>query len=203
MNDGNARDDANRIAAEIRDRFGKGAARKLRAVGKIPAVIYGHGENPQHISLPAHETGLVLRKANAVISLDLEGAEQITLVKDVQKDPVRQIIEHVDLIAVRQGEKVSVDVPVHLDGEPISGTLATLDVSVLTVEADAMSIPENLTISVAGLGDGTHILARDVTLPQGTTLLDDPDLLVVSVAALSSRADASDGVDGAAGDATA
>ncbi|HEY4153570.1 MAG TPA: 50S ribosomal protein L25, partial [Pseudolysinimonas sp.] len=108
---------ANQLSAEPRDSFGKGAARKIRAAGKIPAVIYGHGTDPQHVTLPGHQVGLILRKANQVLDLDISGKSQLALVKDVQKDPVRQIIEHLDLIVVRKGEKVTVDVPVHVEGE--------------------------------------------------------------------------------------
>src|SRR3954454_21018591 len=102
--------DDNKLVAEARDKFGKGAARKIRAAGKIPAVIYGHGTDPQHVTLPAHQVGLILRKANAVLELDIAGKTQLALVKDVQKDPVHQIIEHLDLIIVRKGEKVTIDV---------------------------------------------------------------------------------------------
>src|SRR5690606_27881175 len=115
--------DGNKLAAEIRDQFGKGAARKLRAAGKVPAVIYGHGTEPQHVTLPAHALGLILRKANAVLELDIEGTDEVALVKDVQKDPVRQSIEHVDLIVSKKGEKVQVDVPVHVVGEAAPGTV--------------------------------------------------------------------------------
>src|ERR1700712_3846799 len=112
-------DEDNKIIAEPRTQFGKGAARKPRAAGKIPAVIYGHGAEPQHVSLPGHEVFLLIRKANALIELDIEGKEQLALVKDVQKAPVRQIIEHLDLIVVRAGERVQVEVTVHVEGEPV------------------------------------------------------------------------------------
>ena len=173
--------DDNKLSADVRETFGKGAARKLRAVGKIPAVIYGHGTDPQHVTLPGHETALLLRKSNVVVTLDIAGDKQLVLVKDVQKDPVRQIIEHVDLIVVRKGEKVTVDVPVHVEGESYPGTLVMVDHNTLTVEAEATHIPESLTVSVEGLEEGAQIHAGDVTLPSGTTLVTDPEALVINI----------------------
>jgi large subunit ribosomal protein L25 len=174
-------DDSNKVAAELRTSFGKGAARKIRAVGKIPAVIYGHGTDPQHVTLPAHQVGLILRKANAVLELDIEGTSQLALVKDVQKDPVLQIIEHLDLIVVRRGEKVHVEVPVHVQGESFSGTIAVLEVSTLRLEAEATHIPERIVLDVEGAEEGTQFHAKDLALPSGSTLLDEPDLLILNV----------------------
>jgi len=173
--------DDNKLVAEIRDQFGKGAARKIRAAGKIPAVIYGHGTEPQHITLPGHEVSLIIRKANAVLDLDIAGKSQLALVKDVQKDPVRQIIEHLDLIVVKKGEKVQVDVPVHVEGESFSGTIVALDAPTLTVEAEATHIPERLVVNVEGAEEGTHITAGDIELPTGVGLVSDPETLVVNV----------------------
>ena len=172
---------SNQISAEPRDKFGKGAARKIRAAGKVPAVIYGHGTEPQHVTLPAHELGLILRKANAVLDLDISGKSQLALVKDVQKDPVRQILEHVDLIIVRKGEKVTIDAPVHVEGESFPGTLVALDGNTLSVEAEATHIPERLFVNVEGLEEGQHVYAKDIELPSGTTLLSDPETLVVNI----------------------
>jgi large subunit ribosomal protein L25 len=183
-------DDSNRVAAEPRDQFGKGAARKIRAVGKIPAVIYGHGTDPQHVTLPAHQIGLILRKANAVLELDIAGKTQLALVKDVQKDPVRQIIEHLDLIVVRKGEKVTVDVPVHVEGESFPGTIVALDANTLSLEAEATNIPERVVVDVEGLEEGVHVLAKDVKLPAGSTLLSDPELLVIAINVPSAGAEA-------------
>jgi large subunit ribosomal protein L25 len=171
----------NSVVAEVRTSFGKGAARKIRAVGKIPAVLYGHGTEPVHITLPGHQIALILRKANAVLDLDIEGTEQAALVKDVQKDPVLQIIEHIDLIVLRKGEKVQVEVPVHLEGESFAGTLASLDENTLLVEVLAISIPERIMVNIEGAVEGTQILAKDVVLPEGATLVSDPELLVVNV----------------------
>jgi large subunit ribosomal protein L25 len=173
--------DENKLTAEPRTSFGKGAARKIRATGKIPAVIYGHGTDPQHVTLPSHEVGLILRKANAVLDLDINGKSQLALVKDVQKDPVKQIIEHLDLIVVRKGEKVIVDIPVHLEGEAAPGTSVNQDANTLSLEAEATNIPERLVISIEGLEEGAHITAGDVKLPAGSTLISDPELLVVGI----------------------
>lgn len=171
----------NHIVAELRENFGKGYARRLRMAGRIPAVIYGHGTAPQHVSLPAHEVGLLLRKANAILDLDVAGKKQLALVKDVQKDPVRQIIEHLDLVIVRKGEKVHVEVPIHLEGESFSGTIAMLEANTIRLEADATAIPERILIDIEGAEEGTKIHAGQVTLPEGSTLLDDAELLLVNV----------------------
>ncbi|MCD5346534.1 50S ribosomal protein L25/general stress protein Ctc [Agromyces sp. H3Y2-19a] len=174
-------DDDNKVIAEARESFGKGAARKIRAAGKIPAVIYGHGTDPQHVTVPAHQVGLLIRKANAVLDLQVGGKSQLVLVKDVQKDPVHQIIEHLDLIVVKKGEKVQVEVPVHLEGESAAGTVADLDHHTLSLEVEATHIPENVVVSVEGLEEGTQIHAKDVELPKGATLLTDAEALVVNV----------------------
>jgi large subunit ribosomal protein L25 len=171
----------NSVVAEVRTSFGKGAARKIRAVGKIPAVLYGHGTEPVHITLPGHQVALILRKANAVLDLDIDGTEQAALVKDVQKDPVLQIIEHIDLIVLRKGEKVQVEVPIHVEGDSFAGTLASLDENTLLVEVLAVSIPERIVVDIEGAVEGTQILAKDVVLPEGATLVSDPELLVINV----------------------
>jgi large subunit ribosomal protein L25 len=172
---------AEKIAAETRTSFGKGAARKLRAAGRIPAVVYGHGTEPVHISLPAHETALIIRRANSVLDLDLAGGALMALVKDVQRDPVRQIIEHLDLIIVRTGEQVEVEVPVNVEGESAPGTVANLDSQTLLLKVLATAIPQNVTVSIEGLEDGAHITAADVTLPEGAELAGDPELLIIGV----------------------
>ena len=171
----------NNVVAELRESFGKGAARKLRATGRIPAVIYGHGTDPQHVSLPGHEIGLILRKANAILSLDVAGKKQLALVKDVQKDPVRQIIEHLDLVIVKKGEKVHVEVPIHVEGEPFSGTIAMQEVNTLRLEVEATHIPERVVVDVEGAEEGTQVHAKDVVLPEGASLIDDEELLIVNV----------------------
>ena len=174
-------DEDNKVEAGTRDTFGKGAARKLRATGQIPAVLYGHGTAPQHLTLPGHQVGLLIRKANAVLDLQIDGKSQLALVKDVQKDPVHQVIEHLDLIVVKRGEKVQVEVPVHVEGEPAAGTIADLDAVTLSLEVEATHIPENVVVSVEGLEDGTKLFASDVELPKGAALLSDPEMLVINV----------------------
>lgn len=169
------------LQADERTSFGKGAARKLRAAGQIPAVLYGHGTEPQHLALPGHAFMLLVRKANAIIDLQLASGSQLALVKDVQRDPVRQIIEHADLVIVKRGEKVTVDVPVHLEGESASGTIPNHEAVVLSIEVEALHIPESITVSIEGLEEGTQILAGDVALPEGATLLTDPEALVVGI----------------------
>jgi len=171
------------LTAEVRTSFGKGAARKIRATNKIPAVIYGHGTEPRHVTLPGHETALLLRKKNVVLTLDIAGDEQLALVKDVQKDPVRQLIEHIDLIVVRKGEKVVVDVPVHVEGEPAPGAIAMLEHATVSIEAEATHIPENIVVSVEGAEEGTQIHAGQLSLPKGTTLVTDAEAIVVLVSA--------------------
>lgn len=174
-------DESNKVVAEVRDSFGKGAARKIRAAGKIPAVIYGHGTDPVHITLPGHQVALLLRKANAVLDLDIDGTSQLVLVKDVQKDPVLQLIEHLDLLVIRRGEKVIVEVPVHVEGEPFAGTIAVLDIPTLKLEVEATHIPERIVIDVTEAPEGTQYHAKDFDLPAGATLAEDEDLLILGV----------------------
>lgn len=170
-----------KVHAELRENFGKGYARRLRAAGQIPAVIYGHGTDPQHVALPGHQVSLLIRRANAVLELDVAGTEQLTLVKDVQKDPVHQIIEHIDLLVVKKGEKIQVDVPIVVVGEPFSGTIANLDATSVALEVEATHIPEHVEVDVEGLEDGARITAADLTLPKGATLVADPETLVVAI----------------------
>jgi large subunit ribosomal protein L25 len=170
-----------KLEVERRTQFGKGAARKIRRDHKIPAVMYGHGTDPVHITLPGHEAMLALKVSNAVLTLVLDGEEQLALAKDVQRDPIKPVIEHVDLVIVRKGEKVTVDVPVHVEGEAAPETVVTVDHATLQVEAEATHIPENLTVSVEGLQAGTQILAGAIELPAGATLVTDAEALVVNV----------------------
>jgi len=191
------------LAAEIRTEFGKGFARRLRAAGKIPAVVYGHGAEPVHVALPGHETALIVRRANALIELDIDGRNQLVLVKDVQRDPVRQVVEHIDLIVVKRGEKMTVDVPVVVVGEPFSGTIANLDLATLTIEAEATNIPEHIEVDVEDLEDGTHITAADVKLPAGTSLATDPETLVVAISVPAVAAADEEPAEGEAAEAEA
>ncbi|WP_440711141.1 50S ribosomal protein L25/general stress protein Ctc [Herbiconiux sp. YIM B11900] len=173
--------DDTKITAETRTQFGKGFARRTRAAGKIPAVIYGHGTEPQHISLPGHQTALILRKSNQVLELTIDGVESLALVKDVQKDPVLQIIEHIDLVVIRKGEKVQVEVNVHLEGESAPGTIATQDANTVLLEVEATHIPESVTVSIEGLEDGSLVHASDITLPAGATLISDEETVIVGI----------------------
>ncbi len=170
-----------KVQAEVRENFGKGFARRLRAAGKIPAVIYGHGTDPVHVALPGHQVSLLIRRANAVLELDLDGKEQLTLVKDVQKDPVHQIIEHIDLLVVKKGEKIQVDVPVVVLGEPVAGTIVNLDATTVALEVEATHIPEHVEVDVEGLEEGTHITAAELTLPKGAALVTDGETLIVAI----------------------
>ncbi|ARC56199.1 50S ribosomal protein L25 [Frondihabitans sp. 762G35] len=173
--------DDNKLSVERRTSFGKGAARKIRAADKIPAVIYGHGTDPVHVSMPGHETMLITRRANSVLELDIEGTHQLALVKDIQRDPVRQIIEHIDLVVVRAGERVEVEIPVHVEGESYPGTIHILEANTLTLDVEATHIPQNVVVSVEGLEEGAQILAGAVELPRGAKLVSDPESLVVNV----------------------
>jgi large subunit ribosomal protein L25 len=172
-----------KIVAEPRTEFGKGAARRIRRDDKIPAVIYGHGNEPIHVILPGHQTMMALKHggANALLALDVDGSEQLALTKDVQIDPIRRVIEHLDFVAVRRGEKVTVDVPIHVVGDAAPETLVVTENAVLSVEAEATHIPEFFEVSVEGAQVGTQIHAKDLALPSGTTLLADEELLIVNV----------------------
>ena len=177
-----------KLTAEMRTEFGKGAARRIRRANNVPAVLYGHGTDPVHITLPGHETLLALRTANALLSIDVDGASQLALPKQVQRDPIRHTIEHVDLVLVRLGEKVSVEVQVHIQGEAADETLVVVDANTVTIEAEATHIPTEIVISIEGLTAGTQILASDLVLPEGSKLDMDPDTLIVNVTAAQSAA---------------
>lgn len=194
--------DENNLSVKVRTSFGKGAARKIRAADDIPAVLYGHGGEPQHLTLPGHETMLIVRRANAVITLDVEGRTELALVKDVQRDPVRQVIEHIDLISVRSGEKVSVEVPVHVEGESAPGTINVVETTTLELEVEATHIPQSVVVSIDGLEEGTQISAADVVLPKGASLVTDPETLVlnITVPQLDLETDAVEGDEQAEGD---
>ena len=170
-----------KLAAEARTEFGKGAARRIRRENKIPAVLYGHGTDPVHITLPGHETMLAVRQANALFSIDLQGKSELAVAKDIQRDPVRNIIEHVDLLIVRRGEKIAVDLNVNVTGESAVGTIHVVEAQTLSVEAEATHIPESVEVTIDGMEAGTHVIAGDVKLPSGVTLLTDPEHIVVTV----------------------
>jgi large subunit ribosomal protein L25 len=172
-----------RIDAETRTEFGKGAARRTRRAGKIPAVLYGHGTEPQHLALPELEFKRALREQgrNAVVTLNIGGTPQLALTKTVVAHPIRPYIEHIDLLMIRRGEKVVVEVGVIVTGDAAPGTLVTQELNSIELEADVSSIPEQIEVSVEGLRVGTQIQASDVTLPEGSELRTDPEILVVNV----------------------
>ncbi|OBH83703.1 MULTISPECIES: 50S ribosomal protein L25/general stress protein Ctc [unclassified Mycobacterium] len=178
-----AKSAGNQLTATVRSETGKGASRRARREGRIPAVLYGHGADPQHLELPGHDFAAVLRHAgtNAVLTLDIDGKEQLALTKALDIHPIRRTIQHADLLVVRRGEKVVVEVTVVVEGDAVPGTLVTQDTNTIEIEAEALSIPENLTVSVEGAEPGTQFTAGQITLPRGVNLISDPEMLVVNV----------------------
>jgi large subunit ribosomal protein L25 len=173
-----------RIEAELRTEFGKGAARRTRRAGRVPAVIYGHGAEVRHLSLPGHELMLALKTPNVLIRLEgLPGRAGLALPKAVQRDALRGFIEHVDLIAVRSGEKVTVEIPIRVTGEVFPGGLLDQQMVQIAVEAEATHIPDGVDVDIAGMEIGTAIHAKDLALPEGSTLQVDPEALVLHVLA--------------------
>jgi len=172
-----------KIVAEPRTEFGKGAARRIRRDNKIPAVIYGHGNDPIHVTLPGHASMMALKHggANALLALEIDGKEQLALTKAIQVDPIRRVLEHIDFVAVRRGEKVTVDVPILLVGDAVSETLVVTENTTVQVEAEATHIPESIEVSIEGAEIGTQIHASDLVFPKGTTLLSDPEMLIVNI----------------------
>lgn len=185
------------IDATVRTSFGKGASRRTRRDGGIPAVLYGHKTDPRHLALPALEFAAVLRAhgTNAVIELDIEGEKQLALTKSVVVHPIRNYIEHADLLVIRRGEKVVVEISVATVGEPGPATLVTQEVDTIEVEADALSIPEGFEVSIEGATPGTQFTAGDITLPEGVTLQSDPELLVINVVDAPTEADMAEDED--------
>ncbi|KUI29382.1 50S ribosomal protein L25/general stress protein Ctc [Mycobacterium sp. IS-1496] len=179
----NAASTPNKLTAAVRTETGKGASRRARREGKVPAVLYGHGTDPQHLEVNARDFAAVLRHSgtNAVLTLDIDGTEQLALTKSLEIHPIRRNIQHADLLVVRRGEKVTVEVTVVVEGEATPGALVTQEANAIEVEAEALSIPEQLTVSVEGAEEGTQITAGQVELPSGVTLISDPETLVVNI----------------------
>ncbi|MGH3586358.1 MAG: 50S ribosomal protein L25/general stress protein Ctc, partial [Pseudonocardia sp.] len=171
-----------KLAAEARTEFGKGAARRIRRENKIPAVLYGHGADPVHITLQGHATMLAMRHSNALFSIELDGKSELAVAKDVQRTPVNSTIEHIDFLIVRRGEKIAVDVTVNVVGESAPGTIHYVEAQTLSIEAVATNLPESIEVSIEGLEAGSHVTAGEVALPEGATLLTDPEAAVVMVA---------------------
>jgi large subunit ribosomal protein L25 len=172
-----------RISAETRTEFGKGAARRTRRAGKVPAVLYGHGTEPRHVTLPGHELMLALKTPNVLLRLDGLDKDNLCLPKEVQRDVIKGFLEHVDLLVVKKGEKVTVEIPLTLTGEVDSRAVLNQELVTLEVEAEATHIPEGVEYSVDGLEPGAQVTAGEVNLPEGTTLIGDPEALVLTVAA--------------------
>ncbi len=194
-----------KIKAESRTEFGKGAARRIRRAGLVPAVLYGHGSDPVHITLPGHELMLALKTANALFDVDLGSTSELAIPKQVQRDPIRGFLEHVDLLIVRRGEKVVVEVPVVTVGEAAPGSLVSVEHTTLSVEAEATHIPSSIEVSIEGAEVGTQVHAGDIALPRGVTLQLDPEALIVNVSAPSApaeeEAEAAEGAEGEAAEA--
>jgi large subunit ribosomal protein L25 len=209
----------NNLTVSVRTETGKGASRRARRAGQVPAVLYGHGTDPQHLLLPGHDLSAVLRNSgtNAVLTLDIEGTEQLALTKSLEIHPIKRNIQHLDLLVIRKGEKVTVEVNVIVEGDAIPGTLVTQDSNTIEIEADALSIPQQLTVSVEGADIGTQFTAGSIELPDGVSLISDPEMLVVNVVAAPTEEDleaegggeagegeeAAEGEEGAEGEAAA
>jgi len=191
-----------KLAAESRTEFGKGAARRVRREGKVPGVVYGHGTDPVHVTLPGHDLLLALRTPNVLISLDLDGKTELAIPKAVQRDAIKGFLEHVDLLLVKRGEKVTVEVFVQTEGELAPGSFLVENVlNTLTVEAEATHIPESVTVSIEGLEAGASIHAKDIKLPKGTTLAIDEDAVVIQILSAQAEEPAAEGESEAAAEA--
>lgn len=197
--------DVNQIEAAVRTEFGKGAARRTRRDGNVPAVLYGHQAEPQHLSLNAKAFAAILREhgTNAILNLVVDGKQQLAMTKSVVVHPIRRYIEHADLLIVKRGERVTTDVNVTVTGDAAAGTLVTQEATTLSIEADALKLPEAIEVSVAGIEAGTQILAGAIELPAGVTLAADPEALIVNVIAAPSAAELDEEGEGAAEGETA
>ncbi|MFK8908811.1 50S ribosomal protein L25/general stress protein Ctc [Streptomyces sp. YS-3] len=191
-----------KLAAEVRSEFGKGAARSIRRANKVPAVVYGHGTEPVHVTLPGHELLLALRTPNVLLSLDIDGKNELAIPKAVQRDAIKGYLVHVDLLLVRRGEKVTVEVAVETEGDLAPGSFLVENVlNTLSVETEATHIPTSVTVSIAGLEAGASILAKDVPLPKGTTLATDPEAVVVQILSAQAEEPAAESAEGESAEA--
>ncbi|SDQ49061.1 50S ribosomal protein L25/general stress protein Ctc [Thermostaphylospora chromogena] len=170
-----------RIPAELRTQFGKGAARKIRRANKVPAVLYGHGSEPKHLTLPGHELMIALRTPNVLIQLEGDGINELALPKGVQRDPLKGFLQHVDLLLVRRGEKVTVELPITVVGDVVPDGLLEQQLVAVSVTAEATHIPESVEVNVEGMEIGTQLTAGQIQLPQGVELAEDPEALVLHV----------------------
>ncbi|TXS55538.1 50S ribosomal protein L25/general stress protein Ctc [Streptomyces sp. t39] len=192
-----------KLAAAVRTEFGKGAARRIRRDNKVPGVLYGHGTESVHLTLPGHDLLLALRTPNVLLALELDGKKELAIPKAVQRNPLKGFIEHVDLLLVKRGEKVSVDIPVLTEGDLAPGAFLLEHVlNALPVEAEATHIPESVTVSIEGLSAGDSVLAKDIPLPKGTTLTVEDDTVVLQILAAQAEEPAAEGTEGE-GDAAA
>ena len=190
-----------KLVATSRTEFGKGAARRLRRANLIPAVLYGHGTDPVHVALPGHEVMMAVKHTNALFEIVIDGTSTLALAKDVQIEPVRNVIEHLDLLIVRSGEKVTVEVPVHVIGESAPGTIHVVETQNLSLEAEATHLPDRVVVSVEGLEEGAMIRAGDIALPQGSTLLTEPEHVILTITV--PRAEAAEETEGETAEAPA
>jgi large subunit ribosomal protein L25 len=175
-----------KISAEPRTQFGKGGARRTRRAGLVPAVIYGHGEDPRHIALPAREFAAAIRHGGANTAFDItvsDGYTTLALPKAIQRDPLKDSFDHIDLVIVKRGEQVTVDIPVHLTGEAAKGTLVMTEQDKVSITAEALHLPEFVEASIEGLEAGSHVTAADLKLPQGASLAIEPDTTIAVISA--------------------
>lgn len=178
-----------KLDAAVRTDFGKGSARQARRAGQIPAVIYGHGTEAVHVLLPAAATTLAVRGSNALLNIAVDGEETVTLVKDIQRHALRQTVDHLDLLIVKKGEKVIVEVAVRVEGDLVAGASLSLDHAVIAVEAEAIALPDHVVANIAGVKAGSQILASDLILPAGTALAISADVVVATIDAAASSAE--------------
>ncbi|MFE6665872.1 50S ribosomal protein L25/general stress protein Ctc [Streptomyces sp. NPDC057697] len=186
-----------KLDAQVRTEFGKGAARRTRRANLVPAVVYGHGAEPVHVTLPGHDLMMALKTANVLIGLEIDGKDALVIPKAVQRNALKGNIEHVDLLTVKRGEKVNVEIAVHVEGDLApGGNLLEYVQNTLLVEAEATHIPESVTVSIAGLDAGASVLAKDIPLPKGSVLAGDEEAVVLQVVAAQAEEPAAEGAEG-------